>query len=64
VRFDIPAAASVKIPGYDSLQIEVWLVTEVAEDCPASIFKVVKEEGDFTGDRGRNSSETVANLHN
>jgi len=29
------------------------MFTEVAEDFPASIFKVVKEERDFSEDRGR-----------
>jgi hypothetical protein len=29
------------------------MITEVAEDFPASIFKVVKAEWDFPEDRGR-----------
>jgi hypothetical protein len=40
------------------------MITEVAEDIPASIFKVVKEERDFLKIEEGNSSETVVSLHN
>jgi len=40
------------------------MVTEVAEDFPASIFKVVKKSGVFLKIEEGKSSETVVSLHN
>jgi hypothetical protein len=40
------------------------MVTEVAEDFPASIFKVVKEEWVFLKIEEGNSSEKMVSLHN